>query len=228
MRLPRVVSNTARYETRIYRSKLSTLTSRGILFFISISKTFLRLDVRLIEYVPPNKCTRRRWPKGSEDSLNSKPKRPDFTSAATSVSSTGSDRRTDSRTRCRSFSIGVREETSGWAHTRPSSVDSMPPVPTDPQELEGWLSHRNCDLRNAIEFGNPELIDWVARVRNSWSCRVATNLQRANTDKQSSRMRRGCVKQCRTVHVKKKDARDGFQGVRVALRSFKWTSCNFF
>ena len=45
--------------------------------------------------------------------------------------------------------------------TGPLSVDSMPPVPTDPQELEGWLSDRNLDLRNAIEFGNPELVGQI-------------------------------------------------------------------
>ena len=34
-------------------------------------------------------------------------------------------------------------------------------MPTDPQELEEWLSDRNCDLRNAIEFGNPGLVSQI-------------------------------------------------------------------
>ena len=29
---------------------------------------------------------------------------------------------------------------------------------TSVQELEGWISDRNCDLRNALEFGDPSLM----------------------------------------------------------------------
>ena len=32
---------------------------------------------------------------------------------------------------------------------------------TDPQELDRWLSDRNCDLRNAIELGNPGLVSQI-------------------------------------------------------------------
>ena len=28
------------------------------------------------------------------------------------------------------------------------------PMPTNPQDLEGWISNRNCELRNALEFGD--------------------------------------------------------------------------
>ena len=34
-------------------------------------------------------------------------------------------------------------------------------MPTDPQELDRWLSDRNCDLKNAIEFGNPGLVSQI-------------------------------------------------------------------
>ena len=35
---------------------------------------------------------------------------------------------------------------------------------SDPQKLEGWLSDRNCDLRNAIEFGNPGLVGQIGHL----------------------------------------------------------------
>ena len=51
-----------------------------------------------------------------------------------------------------------------WMGTGPLSIDTLPPVPNDPQELEGWLSDRNCDLRNAIEFGNPGLVGQIGHL----------------------------------------------------------------
>ena len=40
-------------------------------------------------------------------------------------------------------------------------------MPDDVQDVEGWLSCRNCDLRNALEFGDPGTIaflgKWVAQ-----------------------------------------------------------------
>ena len=53
------------------------------------------------------------------------------------------------------------ETRSKWMGTGPLCVEAIPPMPTDPQELEGWLSDRNCDLRNAIEFGNPGLVSQI-------------------------------------------------------------------
>ena len=35
----------------------------------------------------------------------------------------------------------------------PPIVQEIPPMPEDRQDLEGWLSCRNCELRNALEFG---------------------------------------------------------------------------
>ena len=34
-------------------------------------------------------------------------------------------------------------------------------MPTDLQELEGWLRDLNCDLRNSIEFGNTGLVGQI-------------------------------------------------------------------
>ena len=40
-----------------------------------------------------------------------------------------------------------------------TELETEPPVPNDPQELDCWLSDRNCDLGNAIEFGTQ--VSWV-------------------------------------------------------------------
>ena len=41
---------------------------------------------------------------------------------------------------------------------RMGSAENIPPMPTNPQDLEGWLSDRNCELRNAMEFGDVGLV----------------------------------------------------------------------
>ena len=41
----------------------------------------------------------------------------------------------------------------------PPRFEDIPPMPTsDVQDLAGWMSQRNCELRNAIEFGDPVLV----------------------------------------------------------------------
>ena len=36
----------------------------------------------------------------------------------------------------------------------PPSLDNVPPAPSDVQDMEHWLSCRNCELRNALEHGD--------------------------------------------------------------------------
>ena len=48
-----------------------------------------------------------------------------------------------------------------WMGEGPPCIETIPPMPTDLQDLEGWLSDRNCDLRNAIEFGNAGLVGQI-------------------------------------------------------------------
>ena len=37
----------------------------------------------------------------------------------------------------------------------PPVVESIPPIPMfSVQDIKGWLSNRNCELRNALEFGD--------------------------------------------------------------------------
>ena len=57
----------------------------------------------------------------------------------------------------RQFGAGTRVVESfseSWCANDPPCVNQVPPIPQDCAELEGWISDRNCDLRNALEFGN--------------------------------------------------------------------------
>ena len=55
--------------------------------------------------------------------------------------------------------VGVPKISHKWMGQGPPSLENIPPMPTtDVQDLEGWLSDRNCDLRNAMEFGDSSLM----------------------------------------------------------------------
>ena len=41
-----------------------------------------------------------------------------------------------------------------WMANEPPDVDRVPPIPSQEQHNYDWLSSRNCELRNALEFGN--------------------------------------------------------------------------
>ena len=46
-----------------------------------------------------------------------------------------------------------------WCSDGPPKLEAIPPMPTsDLQDLEMWLSNRNCELRNALEFGDTAII----------------------------------------------------------------------
>ena len=46
------------------------------------------------------------------------------------------------------------EGSASWMGSGPPCVENLPPMPTsDLQDLERWMCDRNCDLRNAMEFG---------------------------------------------------------------------------
>ena len=47
-----------------------------------------------------------------------------------------------------------RKHSGQWCADGPLCVKDVPPIHQDRAELEGWISDRNCDLRNALEFGN--------------------------------------------------------------------------
>ena len=55
--------------------------------------------------------------------------------------------------------VGVHKNAEKWMGQGPPSLENIPPMPTTNfQDLEGWLSDRNCDLRNAMEFGDSNLM----------------------------------------------------------------------
>ena len=41
-----------------------------------------------------------------------------------------------------------------WISDGATDLAKVPPMPSDLQDLEGWLSNRNCELRNALEHGD--------------------------------------------------------------------------
>ena len=54
---------------------------------------------------------------------------------------------------------GVSKHSDKWMGEGPPCVENIPPMPsTNVQELEGWISDRNCELRNAVEFGDMSLV----------------------------------------------------------------------
>ena len=43
-----------------------------------------------------------------------------------------------------------------WMGDGPPSLDNIPPLPsTNVQDVEHWLNCRNCEMRNALEYGYP-------------------------------------------------------------------------
>ena len=51
-----------------------------------------------------------------------------------------------------------KEQPGEWCAEGPPCVKEVPPIPQDHAELEGWTSERNCDLRNALGFGDAATI----------------------------------------------------------------------
>ena len=49
------------------------------------------------------------------------------------------------------------EVVCGW-RTNLQSMDRVPPIPVQEQRIYDWLSSRNCELRNALEFGDHSTI----------------------------------------------------------------------
>ena len=122
------------------------------------------------------------------------------------------------------------EGRSKWMGTGPPCVEAIPPMPTDPQELDRWLSDRNCDLRNALEFGNPGLVsqigclDWPGSwpSREGWSQFCGRGSVQIRND---VRFDRGAIEEAlfefrRSIDIAELiGARYGLRGVRVGEAS---------
>ena len=65
-----------------------------------------------------------------------------------------------------------------WMADGPPVVESIPPVPmTSEQDIEGWLSNRNCELRNALEFGDSATVARVGALVAQGSAQLASLVQ---------------------------------------------------
>ena len=109
------------------------------------------------------KCTRRRWGRAETRSTRGRSVKA-CGSASTVVSSAASDRCIDSRTRCSSHRVGDREETHMDGHRTSFHRHCSTLSHRSSGVREGWLSDRNCDLTNAIEFGNPGLVGQIGHL----------------------------------------------------------------
>ena len=59
----------------------------------------------------------------------------------------------------------------------PSIPQGTPPMPEDQQDLEGWLSCRNCELQNVLEFGDGVTVGRVGALVAQGSARMAAFAQ---------------------------------------------------
>ena len=105
---------------------------------------------------PSNKrqCTRKRWPTGNSDSRLSRPRE-----------------RTHHLLQCLHWCPSCSKRSTLWWGSAMLSdpvqkkleftriqTSGRGKVLTNVQDLEGWLSDRNCDLRNGMEFGDSSLM----------------------------------------------------------------------
>ena len=49
-------------------------------------------------------------------------------------------------------------------------------MPTDHQDLQGWVSDRNCDLRNALEFSDHATIAKVGSLLSQGTAQLTSGL----------------------------------------------------
>ena len=56
------------------------------------------------------------------------------------------------------------KDKKSWAGDAPPDLSSIPPVPDDHQAIEEWMTARNQDLRNALEFGTADVISQVSNM----------------------------------------------------------------
>ena len=77
-----------------------------------------------------------------------------------------------------------------WCADGPPSMDAIPPMPsTDLQELQGWLSERNCELRNALEFGDTTTIAKLGELVGQGTSAMGSTLMSAVIDQAEAKRR---------------------------------------
>ena len=55
-----------------------------------------------------------------------------------------------------------------------SICEGDPPIPASAQELGGWISERNCDLRNALEFGDTSTVAQIGSLLSQGISQLAS------------------------------------------------------
>ena len=68
----------------------------------------------------------------------------------------------------------VAQKQGIWCSDGPPSVKEIPPIPACAQELGGWISERNCDLRNALEFGDTSTIAQIGSLLSKGISQLAS------------------------------------------------------
>ena len=114
----------------------------------------------------------------------------------------------------------------------PLCTETIPPMPTDLQELQGWLSDQNFDLRNAIEFGNAGLVGQIgvligqgasqprvigSRRAHGWPIKVFFDVITDRCCRSEKPVHRCC--QCEWCAAVTRESRYGFRGVKVGAAS---------
>ena len=61
-----------------------------------------------------------------------------------------------------------------WCSDGPPSAKEIPPIPVSAQELGGWISERNCDLRNALEFGDTSTVAQIGTLLSQGISQLAS------------------------------------------------------
>ena len=68
----------------------------------------------------------------------------------------------------------VQEKVKAASRGLDGRCSDGPPMPGDRQDLEGWLSCRNCELRNALEFGDAATVARVGALVAQGFAKMAT------------------------------------------------------
>ena len=106
-------------------------------------------------------------------------------------------------------------------------------MPMDHQGLQGWVSHRSCDLRNALEFSDHATIGKVGSLLSQGIAQLASGSWDVPMDGTtrsalmvslivvSDAKRRAVCRQCVAIHGGEPSVRSccGLQGVRVGEAS---------
>ena len=61
-----------------------------------------------------------------------------------------------------------------WCGDGPPDVSAISPVPDHLQGLEEWLNLRNCELRDELEFGSPDVIARLSHLLSQGASQLAS------------------------------------------------------